>query len=109
MYNGWSGPLSQNCTSNPDFCNANIAMISFCSMDLLLGDNVYEANGTSLHFKGQKVLSASIKKLSTLGLENAEQILVTGNGGHGGTMVFLHADKIGEMLKTLVPALKVFK
>lgn len=104
-----SGPLSGNCTTNPDFCDANVAMISFCSMDLLMGTTTFDANGTTLHFQGAAVLRASLKKLATIGLQKATQVLLTGYGGHGGTMAFLLADQIGAALKQLAPGLKTYK
>ena len=40
--------------------------------------------------------------------QDAESVLLTGVS-HGGTAVFMHADRIGQMIKELVPGLKVYK
>ena len=57
-------------------------------MDLLLGDNdvsaTTEANATvTMHFRGQKLLAASLAKLAALGLSSARRVLLNGVGWGG--------------------------
>ena len=85
-----------------------MALISTCSMDLLMGDANPLLNGTTVHLKGQAVLEASLKKLATLGLDKATSVLLTGET-HAGTAAVLAADRVGVLLKTLAPSLKTFK
>ena len=65
-------------------------------------------NGTKLYFRGLKILEASLHKLGDLGLKGATSVLLTGVV-HGGTAVFIHADRVGAMLKDIAPGLKVYK
>ena len=65
------GPQSQNCTINPTWCGSNQAVLTQCSMDMLLGDRTLDSNGTTLHFDGRRILAASLQKLATLGLRDA--------------------------------------
>ena len=50
-------------------------------------------NSSTLHLRGQLVLSSQLKTLAGLGLAKATQILITGIG-HDGTMAILHADSL---------------
>ena len=102
---GLAGPQDLNCTRNPDWCTANMARISTCDSSMLMGNAVRTVNGTTMHFRGQAILAASIKKLGTLGLSKATTVLVTGET-HAGTIAVLNADRIGAMLKTVCPGLK---
>eukprot|EP01051_Picozoa_sp_SAG22_P022243 SAG22_NODE_5256_length_1052_cov_0.945435_1_plen_328_part_10 len=106
------GIQSQNCTENPDFCNFNHAQIMMCDYALLTSNSseptAGPASGTPMHFRGLQVLEASIKKLAQLGLAEAEEVLLTGVV-HGGTAVFIHADRIGAWLRELAPGLKKYK
>lgn len=62
----------------------------------------------TLHFDGLKVLESSIRKLGELGLSKAKQVLLTGVS-FGGTMVFLHADRVHNQIKAMNPGLQKFK
>eukprot|EP00658_Telonema_sp_P-2_P001625 TRINITY_DN10609_c0_g2_i2.p1 TRINITY_DN10609_c0_g2~~TRINITY_DN10609_c0_g2_i2.p1 ORF type:complete len:337 (-),score=54.56 TRINITY_DN10609_c0_g2_i2:162-1172(-) len=80
-----------------------------CDYALLMSNStVTGPNGTQLHFRGLDILEASLEKLSTMGLNKATHVLLTGFG-HGGTSVFMHADRIGAALKVLSPSLQVYK
>ena len=50
-------------------------------------------NSSTLHLRGQLVLSSQLKTLAQLGLAKATEILITGIGHHG-TMAILHADSL---------------
>eukprot|EP00658_Telonema_sp_P-2_P001626 TRINITY_DN10609_c0_g2_i3.p1 TRINITY_DN10609_c0_g2~~TRINITY_DN10609_c0_g2_i3.p1 ORF type:complete len:255 (-),score=48.04 TRINITY_DN10609_c0_g2_i3:2-766(-) len=83
------GILSQDCTENPDFCGFNQAQLMMCDYALLMSNStVTGPNGTQLHFRGLDILEASLEKLSTMGLNKATHVLLTGFG-HGGTSVFM--------------------
>ena len=105
------GVQSQNCSENPSFCHFNQAQIMLCDFAMLTSsgtDRVGPANGTKLHYRGLQILKASLQKLGQLGLKDATAVLLTGVV-HGGTAVFLHADRIGAWLKEIAPNLKVYK
>jgi hypothetical protein len=104
------GIQSQNCSENPTFCRFNQAQLMMCDFALLTGniDRIGPANRTKLHFRGLQILEASLQKLGQLGLKKARSVLLTGVV-HGGTAVFLHADRIGQMLRTIAPNLQTYK
>ena len=56
-------------------------------------------NSTTLHLRGQPVLSAQLQTLAQLGMDKATEILVTGIG-HDGTMAIIHADSLHVRLDT---------
>ena len=60
-----------------------------------------------LHFDGLRVLRSSIAKLLGLGLANASKVLLTGVA-HGGTAVYLHADRIHAQIRAANPGLTRF-
>ena len=60
-----------------------------------------------LHFDGLRVLRSSIAKLLGLGLANASKVLLTGVA-HGGTAVYLHADRIHAQIRAANPGLRRF-
>eukprot|EP01052_Picozoa_sp_SAG31_P011978 SAG31_NODE_690_length_12796_cov_4.634559_10_plen_1106_part_00 len=109
---GIGGPLSTNCTDNPDFCHFNMAQLDpACTMDMFLGDGDYHNNSVTnftMHFDGLQVLESSIAKLGLLGLRNARRVLLTGVA-HAGTMVYLHADRVYAQITALNPRLQTFK
>ena len=103
------GIQSQDCAENPNWCRANQAEIPMCDRALLMSDALaHGPNGTALHFNGLRILRAAIVKLAALGLNKAERVVLTGFV-HGGTAVFLHADRIGRWLRQLAPSLRVYK
>ena len=105
---GAAGPQDTNCTRNPDWCQANFAQITTCDFSMLLGDAVRTVNGTTMHFRGRAILTASLKKLGTLGLSSAKSVVLTGET-HAGTAALLSADFIGGLLKAIAPGLSKFK
>jgi len=103
--------LGSNCSQNPDFCAANKVDLSMCDFSLGLGDAEHSGvttffggtNTTSkVWFKGQHILSASLTKLASLGLGKAKRVLLTGIA-HGGTAVYLNADRLAALIKKLAP------
>ena len=115
---GAGGIQDLNCTRNPTFCKAAFAQLSTCSYDMLLGNAVhtipYRWNGsmvinvsTTFKLQGQAILNESLRKLGELGLNNAENVVLTGET-HGGTSAALIADTVGEQLRTIAPKLKKY-
>ena len=56
----------------------------------------------TMHFRGRRILAASIKQLATLGLSGATEVLITGVGW-GGTAAILNADFLAEQIKAVAP------
>jgi hypothetical protein len=114
------GPQSRDCTRNPDWCTANHASIPLCDFTLGLSnkEDIVSASGCpiagtccakpTMAFRGRRILAAAIKRLATLGMSGAEEVLLTGVG-FGGTSAILNADFFAEQLKLVVRSLKVFK
>ena len=80
-----------------------------CDRALLMSDALsHGPNGTALRFNGLRILHAALTRLVPLGLLKAERVVLTGFA-HGGTAVFLHADRVGKWLRQLAPALTDFR
>jgi hypothetical protein len=60
-----------------------------------------------MHFRGLRILEASLQKLGSLGLSRATTVLLTGFS-HGGTMVLLHADRVRASLRKISQGLVHF-
>ena len=114
---GGNSITGQNCTTNPDFCNANQASISTCDMSFGMGDAMVTGaslglaapdDKTVMYFRGPQIMAASIKKLASLGLSKATKVLLTGTAG-AGQQVFLQADLFHAAVKAVAPGLTVFK
>ena len=122
---------SLSCDTNPDWCESNQAIIPMCDFALLLSAATHTTEANTLHFNGQKILSAAITKLASLGLDKAEEVVLHGIS-HGGTavsrhdiagiwlalqecqqyrcgQVILNADKVGALLAKAAPGLKTYK
>ena len=66
-----------------------------------MGNTAPVFNGTTLHFRGIRIIEASLKKLAAIGgLNRATSVVLTGFS-HGGTMALLHADRIGASLRRM--------
>jgi hypothetical protein len=113
---------SQNCSVNPLFCAANQAVLAVCDFSMYLGTGTSKAtfidgkNTTSpgfnrtvtVHHNGRQILAASLKRLASLGLNKATNVILQGVS-FGGTAAILNADFIASQLKTLAPALQRFR
>lgn len=102
-----AGIQSQNCTMNPRWCHANQAVLTVCDFAMLLGNASVVLNDTTLHFRGLRIIEASLQKLASLGLQKATRVVLTGFS-QSGTMVVLHADRIGARLRQISPALQAY-
>mmetsp|Transcript_116913 Transcript_116913/g.355704 ORF Transcript_116913/g.355704 Transcript_116913/m.355704 type:complete len:675 (+) Transcript_116913:134-2158(+) len=114
MYMG--GIMSDNCTVNPRICNFNRVVVAYCDGTSFTGDRaqplvVPVSNSSTgekerlLYFRGHRILEALLDTLMTMGLDSAEQLLITGASA-GGLTALLHADRIRERLLAEVPSLQ---
>ena len=75
------------------FCRFSHALLPACDYALWMGSrDTTSANGVPLKFRGLKVLAATMKLLSGLGLSRATEVVLTGFN-QGGQAVLYHADR----------------
>lgn len=110
------GVMSDDCKSNPDFCNFNRVHMVYCDGNSFSGNRdepvvVKGADGKNkpLYFRGRRIIDAVLETLvSDHGLADANDVLLTGCSA-GGLATYLHTDYVHEKLKTLAPKMKKFK
>ena len=99
MYN--KGLLSLNPYTNPDFHDYSHVVIKYCDGASFTGDTQLRSHGMMLHFRGRRVLEATLATLQRteygLGASNDTHVLLTGCSS-GGLAVFLNADRVREAL-----------
>lgn len=107
--------MSDDCGSNPDFCNFNRVHLAYCDGNSFSGDRdepvvVTGADGKQkkLYFRGKRIIDAVLSKLLTMGLDKAENVLLTGCSA-GGLATFLHTDYVHNFLKSAGVPMKKFK
>lgn len=97
------GILSTDNKSNPNFYNWNLAYLMYCDGASFSGNVtkpvVYK--GTTLYFRGIRIVQAALEDLATRGLDEASDVIVTGCSA-GGHATYLHADYIREFLPSNV-------
>ena len=95
------GPLSLSSEINPDFHNYSHVLIKYCDGASFAGDAELHTHGTTLHFRGRRILDATLSALQRpeygLGASVDTHVLLTGCSA-GGLAVFLHADRVREAL-----------
>lgn len=92
---------SSNCTTNPGLCHLGKAVIPQCTFDNWLGDASRQL-GTAqhphlAHYRGQRVLNATLKRIAKELLSAASKVLVVGSDG-GGNLLYIQADRIRHIL-----------
>ncbi|KAF5176518.1 Pectin acetylesterase, partial [Thalictrum thalictroides] len=93
----FSGILSQVASENPDFFNWNKVKIRYCDGASLSGNPESEfQNETKLFFRGRLIWKVIIDELSTMGLANAKQALLSGCSA-GGLATLIHCDDFSEL------------
>lgn len=109
------GIMSDNCHSNPDFCNANRVQLPYCDGNSFSGDRSepvvvigLDGKQKSLFFRGKRILDAVLSTLLTMGLDKAQNVLLTGFSA-GGLATFLHADYVHNFLKSAGVPIRRFK
>ncbi|CAE8715037.1 unnamed protein product [Polarella glacialis] len=110
-----SGIMSDNCTTNPDFCNFNRVHLTYCDGNSFSGNadqplvvKGLDGKDKPLYFRGRRILDAVLETLFTMGLNKAERVLLTGCSA-GGLAAFLHTDYVHTQLKAFAPSLTQFK
>jgi hypothetical protein len=87
---------------DPDFYDANLVQIHYCSSDTWSGDRagndaLSTGNVGRWHFRGRRIVKAVLADLAALGLQAAEEVLLVGSSA-GGIGVFNHADDVRAAL-----------
>ena len=115
---GGNSITGQNCSTNPDFCDANQVSISTCDFSFGLGDAVVKGSDlnpslkpphdtTVMTFNGKKIMLESVQVLAKLGLSKATKVLLTGFAS--GVNRCLTQTRGNLPSKLLQPHLHVFK
>jgi len=97
---GAGGPMDDNCTKNPDFCNYNKVYIKYCDGNSFSGNrqDAMVVNGKKLYFRGHQILNAVLDTLKRdHNLVSAENFILTGCSA-GGLATYLHADYVHNYL-----------
>ncbi|XVE57251.1 hypothetical protein DITRI_Ditri04bG0076700 [Diplodiscus trichospermus] len=96
---GFSGLLSSQQKSNPDFYNWNRIKVRYCDGSSFTGDveAVNQANG--LYLRGNRIWEAIIDDLMAQGMRNAKNAILSGCSA-GGLASILHCDRF----RSLFPA-----
>jgi hypothetical protein len=104
-----TGILSPNPKLNPDFYDANLVQISYCSSDYWMGEKdgntamtsaqiLASKNVSNWYFDGHGILLAVIQLLQqNYGLNNASDVLLAG-GSAGAVGVFTNVDFVSGLL-----------
>jgi len=96
-----TGLMSSDCNLNPDWCDANIGYIFYCSSDYFAGTvrATDPLSKTSFHFLGWPILQAAIQDLLHVhGMHDANTILYTGKGG-GGVAALFSLDRVVDQIR----------
>eukprot|EP00747_Dinoflagellata_sp_TGD_P219245 gnl/TRDRNA2_/TRDRNA2_91395_c0_seq1.p1 gnl/TRDRNA2_/TRDRNA2_91395_c0~~gnl/TRDRNA2_/TRDRNA2_91395_c0_seq1.p1 ORF type:complete len:456 (+),score=34.85 gnl/TRDRNA2_/TRDRNA2_91395_c0_seq1:61-1428(+) len=98
------GIMGDDCTKNPDFCNFNRVHMVYCDGNSFSGNRdepviVTGLDGKQkpLYFRGKRIIDATLQTLLTLGLDRADNVLLTGCSA-GGLATFLHTDYVHNWL-----------
>jgi hypothetical protein len=104
-----AGILSPDPAQNPDFYDANLVQISYCSSDYWMGEEDgnkamtpsqirASENASNWYFDGHGVLQGVIQLLQhSYGLNNASEVLLAG-GSAGAVGVFMNANFVSGLL-----------
>ena len=91
------GPLSSGAAANPDFHDYSHVYIKYCDGASFAGDAKLRTHGTTLHFRGRRILQSTLATLQRtefgLGASTDTHVLLTGCSA-GGLAVFLGADHV---------------
>mmetsp|Transcript_81905 Transcript_81905/g.155512 ORF Transcript_81905/g.155512 Transcript_81905/m.155512 type:complete len:461 (-) Transcript_81905:140-1522(-) len=109
------GLMSDDCTKNPEFCNFNRVHLVYCDGNSFSGDRneplvVTGLDGKQkpLYFRGKRIIEATLQTLLTLGLDKAENVLLSGCSA-GGLATFLHTDHVYNWLLSAKVPMKKFR
>ena len=104
----FGGMLYEDPRGNPEFYDWNHVLFAYCDGAAFAGDveDPVEVDGKLIYFRGLRNLKAIMNDLlENKGMNRATEVILSG-GSAGGIGVFLHADRIGEMLPGTVARYK---
>jgi hypothetical protein len=105
----FAGLMSPDPAQNPDFYDANLVQVSYCSSDEWMGEKdgnkamtssqiLASDNSDNWYFDGHAIVQAVIQILQqSYGLNNASEVLLTG-GSAGAYGVFMNANFVSGLL-----------
>jgi hypothetical protein len=105
----FAGLMSPDPAQNPDFYDANVVQVSYCSSDDWMGEKdgngamtssqiLASNNANNWFFDGHAIVQAIIQILQqNYGLNNASEVLLTG-GSAGALGVFMNANYVSGLL-----------
>lgn len=96
------GIKSTDAAVNPDFRDATLVQIAYCSSDGWTGDRAGNAalptsDGGHWHFRGRAIVQAVLAEIASRGLGEATEVLLLGSSA-GGVGVFNNADDVRATL-----------
>jgi len=111
-----SGLSSDDCTVNPDLCNAHHVLFKYCDGNSFTGDRAEPLKVTgpggaerALYFRGRRILDAVLDTLlDHMGLASAETVLLAGCSA-GGLATYLHADYVHKVLQERAKGLQKYR
>jgi len=94
-----SGIVSGDQAVNPDFWDWNVAYLIYCDGASFSGnkDQPIVVNGTTLYFRGRRILDEIVNNLLKHGLNKATNVILTGCSA-GGLSTFLHTNYLASQL-----------
>ncbi|XP_065888301.1 uncharacterized protein [Dysidea avara] len=101
---GVAGFLSDDCSENPHFCGWTVAFIPYCDGGIYSGNIIHpvKVGIHTIYFRGIRILDTVISALLTVGVSNAEHVILTGCSA-GGLSTYLHADRVRKMIPSNIP------
>lgn len=106
MDGGSNGMFSDDCTVNPNFCNASKVHLNYCDGASFAGyrANPIVYNNTNIYFRGRSILDESINYLvNREGMNQAKSIVLKGCSA-GGAAISFHLDYFTATIKAMVPS-----
>jgi len=107
--------MGDDCNKNPDFCNFNRVHMVYCDGNSFSGnrDEPIAVTGLDgkeklLYFRGKRIIDATLQTLLTLGLDKADNVLLSGCSA-GGLATFLHTDYVYNWLVSAKVPMKKFR
>ncbi|XP_025420804.1 palmitoleoyl-protein carboxylesterase notum1 [Sipha flava] len=92
------GILSSSANENPYWWQANHVFVPYCTSDIWSGRRAEPQHGSKFTFMGSIVIKQVIRELLTMGLANANALILSGSSA-GGVGVMLNIDPIQKMLR----------
>ena len=109
MDGGSNGLFSNDCTVNPQFCNATMLHLNYCDGASFAGhrDAAIDVGGKQIFFRGRDILDATLAAmLESEGLAAASALVVKGCSA-GGLATIINVDRVAEVVRAAVPGIAV--